>query len=76
MTDSESNITSKIFYASAGSDILRFARTTTDLINIATSVNLLLIEVKKQGGKCVRIISLLKKSFGNTLKHFIICRYC
>ena len=57
MTDSECNIPSKVFYASTDSDILRFARTKADLINIVTSLNLLLIQMIKQGGKCVRIIS-------------------
>ena len=61
------DISSKIFYASASSDILHIARATTDLINMVTRVNLLLIRIKKQGSKCVHIISLLKEIFG---KHF------
>ena len=38
----ESNIPSKIFYASISYDFLRIVRTATDLINLATPVNLLL----------------------------------
>ena len=58
----DSNIPSKIFNASIGSDILHIARTaTTDLINMVKRVNILLIEMKKQG---THIISLLKKRFG------------
>ena len=62
-----SNITSKIFYALIGSEILRITSTTTDLINMVRRVNLLLIQMKKQGSECTRVISLLKKIFG---KHF------
>ena len=35
----DSNIPSKIFYASVGLEILRIARTTTDLINMVICVN-------------------------------------
>ena len=45
----DSNIPSKIFYALVGSEILRIAGTTTDLINMVARVNLLLIRMKKQG---------------------------
>ena len=38
----DSNIPSKIFYVSIGSDILRIARKATDLINMVTSVALFL----------------------------------
>ena len=38
----ESNIPSKIFYASISYDFLRIVRTATDLNNLATPVNLLL----------------------------------
>ena len=39
----DSNIPSKIVYVSVDSEILRIARVTTDLINLVTLVNLLLI---------------------------------
>ena len=45
----DSNIPSKIFSASVGSEILGIARTTIDLINMVTRDNLLLIWVKNQG---------------------------
>ena len=41
------DIPSKMFYALVGSEFLRFVSTTTDLINIATRVNLLLIWMEK-----------------------------
>ena len=44
-----SNMLSKIFYASVGSEVLHIARTTTDLINIMSTVNVLLIWMKKAG---------------------------
>ena len=50
-----------MFYASLGSEVLRIARTMTDLINVIKRVNRLLIRMKKQGSKCTRIILLLKK---------------
>ena len=58
-----SKISYKMFRASVGSEIVRIARATTYLINIVTRVNLLLIQLKKQGGECfrIRIILLLKK---------------
>ena len=58
-----SKISYKMFRASVGSEIVRIARTTTYLINMVTRVNLLLIQLKKQGGECFRIhiILLLKK---------------
>lgn len=44
----DSNMLSKIFYASVGSEILRIARTTTDLIRMVICPNLLLIRMKEQ----------------------------
>ena len=63
------NIPSKIFYASIGSEILNIVRITTDLVNMVTHVNLLLIWMKKKGNECTRVISLLNKIF---LKYFKI----
>ena len=63
----DSSISSRLFYASIGSDILRIARTIADLINRATRVNLLLIRMEKLCSECIRLISLFKK---NTLKLF------
>lgn len=50
-------------FGSAGSKIL----TINDLINMVKRVNPLLMQMKRQGSECTRIISLLKKIFG---KHF------
>ena len=51
--------------------ILYFSRLKkTDLINMLTRVNLLLIQIKNQGSECVHIISLLKDIFG---KNFKVC---
>ena len=66
----DSNILSKIFYALVGSEILRIAGTTTDLINMVARVNLLLIRMKKQGNECAHITSLLKKILGKRFKVF------
>ena len=50
----------KIFYASIASEILLIASTTTDLTNMLKRVNLLLIQKKKQGSECTRIIFIEK----------------
>jgi len=63
----ESNIPSKIFYASVSSEILRIARTTSDLHNLIPRVNSLLHRMKTQGSECIQIISLLKKLYGKNL---------
>ena len=65
----DSNISSNVYDASIGSEILHIARKATDLVNLVTRVNLLLIQRKKQDSECTRINPLLKKMFG---KHFII----
>ena len=65
-----SNITSKIFHASIGSEILRIIKRRTDLINMIAHVNNLLIEIKKPGSECTRIFSLLKKIFWKHFKVF------
>ena len=41
-------ISCKIIYSSIGSDVLRIGRTTTYMLNMATSVNILLIWIKKE----------------------------
>ena len=64
------NIPSKILYALIDSKILHFARTTADLINMVTSVNFLMINLRRQGSECVCINSLLKNTFGKYFKVF------
>ena len=44
-----------------------FAKKTTDLIIMTTRFNLWVMQMKKQGSKCICIFLLLKKIFG---KHF------
>ena len=63
----DSNILSKIFYASIGSEILHIAKTATDLINMIKRVNFSSIRLKIQGSECSLITSLLEKIFE---KHF------
>ena len=60
----DSNIPFPIFYASIGSEFLCFTRPLTDLINMVTHVNLLLIQMERQGSECTSITSSLKKIFG------------
>ena len=60
----DSNIPFQIFYASIGSEFLCFTRPLTDLINMVTHVNLLLIQMERQGTECTSITSSLKKIFG------------
>ena len=62
----DSYIPSKLFIDSVKSEMIRIVRTTSDLINMITHANLLLIWMKKQGSECDCIISLLEKIFGNT----------
>ena len=65
----DSNIPSKIFCASISSEVLRIARTTTDLNNMIKRVSHYLIRMKKQGSEYTRIVSSLRKIFkylGNT----------
>ena len=58
----DSNIPSKVFYALVGSEILRIAR--TDLINMVTRDDLLLIRMKKQGSEVFISCHYCKRSFG------------
>ena len=64
------NIPSKIFYTSIGSEILNIVRITTDLVNMVTLVNRLLIQMKKKGNECTRIISLSNKIFVKYFKTY------
>lgn len=41
-------ISFQIFYPSTGSEVLRIARTTKDLIDVVKSINLLLLRAKKK----------------------------
>ena len=65
------NMLSKVFYGSIGSEILRIAKTKTHLFNMVARVNLLLTRTKKQGSESTYIILLLKKIIENTLKYLI-----
>ena len=60
----DSDIPSKIFYASFDSEILHVAKATSNLINMVTRANLLVIRMKKKGSQCICIILLLTKIFG------------
>lgn len=57
-------------YASISSEILRIARTTTDLANMVTWINLFLIRMKKLGSEWVCIIPLFKNILGKHCKVF------
>ena len=63
----DSNVPCKILYTSVGSEILRIARTATDLINMVIRVDLLLTRMKKQKSECVRIISFIEKYIWESL---------
>ena len=63
----DSNILSNIFYASVGSEILHIAIKATDLINIVTGINILLIRIKKQESVSTRTLSLFKKDLWEIL---------
>jgi len=65
-----SNLPSKIFYASVGSEILRIVRTTTELDDIKIRVETLLIRMKKQGSEKKRIITLMNKLYGRHAEVF------
>ena len=58
MSYCDSNIPSKKFYGLIGSEVLRIARATTDLINMEASINLLLKRTKNQARECTSTISL------------------
>ena len=57
----------KIIHGLIDSDNPHITRTLTDLVNMETHVNFLLMWIKKHGIECNRNISLLKKIF---YKHF------
>ena len=59
-----SNMPSKIFYASLGSEILRLGRTTNDITSLKYNVNNLLSRMKKQGAKETNTVKTIKKVFG------------
>ena len=63
----DSNIPSKIFYSTIGSEVLRFARTTTSLEDFIRLVNSLFKRMHKQGCKVRRLVGVLNKMFD---KHF------
>ena len=63
----EHNISSNIYYASTGSEVLRLARTSSGSNAFVAFDNQLLETVQKQGSKHKSIVSMLKKIF---VKHF------
>ena len=66
----DSNMPSKIFYASIGSEILRIVRTTTELNDLKNRVDELLTRMKKQGTEQGRLVSIIKKLFGRHTLNF------
>lgn len=65
----EHNISSNIYYASTGSEVLRLARTSSGSNAFIAFDNHLWETVQKQGSKHKFIVSMLKKIF---VKHFNI----
>ena len=63
-------IPSTIFRVSIGSEILYFVRAITNLINMVTHVDLLLIWMKKQSSECTHIFLLLRLIIGKHFKVF------
>ena len=58
----DSNIPSNVYYASIGSEILRFARTTSDENIFVTLSNPVLKRMHKQGSKYRSIIYMLNNN--------------
>ena len=69
MPQFDSNITWNIYCASIGSEILKFARTISDMNTFVTLSNRLLKMMQKQESKYRSITSMLNKVFG---KHFTV----
>ena len=67
----DSNIASKIFHVSIGSEILSISRTTTHLTSIKAGLNLLFLQMKKQSSKITCIISLVKRIFGKHVQEYL-----
>ena len=65
-----SNMPSKIFYATVGSEILRFARTNTNQNQFLKDVKVLLNRMKKQGCKRSLLKKVLNKMYGRHLNDF------
>ena len=63
----ESNIPSKMFYSAFGSEILRFARNTSDFNLFKVNTKCLIERMLKQGGKNSILNNVLRKLFG---RHF------
>ena len=63
----ESNIPSKMFYSAFGSEILRFARNTSDFNLFKVNTKCLVERMLKQGGKNSILNNVLRKLFG---RHF------
>ena len=65
-----SNMPSKIFYASVGSEILRLARTNTSKTDFIKSVKVLLSRMEKQGCKGNQLKKVLNKMYGRHVNYF------
>ena len=66
-----------LYYVSVNSEILRIAAIIQDLINMATPVSLLLIQMKKEVSVWTNPISLSRKTFRKYFEVFHKCaRYC
>ena len=70
-----SNIPSNIYYASIGSEVSKFARTTSNINNFVTLSNRLLKKMQKEGSKHRSTISMLHKIFGKRFTVFNIFEY-
>jgi len=70
MPYSDSNIPTKIFYASISSEILRLAKTTSTLAAFINSSNTLLKRMKCQGSKSLSTKKLLRKLYNQHPDNF------
>ena len=59
-----SNMPSKIFYASLGSEVLRLGRTTNDVHSLKSNIDTLLKRMRNQGAKQINTEKVIKKVYG------------
>ena len=64
------NMPSNIFYSTLSSELLRIARCTTDKDNFLVTAKTLISRMKKQGATMCRLISCLKRLYGNHMESF------
>ena len=64
------NMPSNIFYSTLSSELLRIARCTTDKDNFLVTAKTLISRMKKQGAAMCRLISCLKRLYGNHMESF------